>query len=126
MPDPYAYASFHVEDVAKDLPLLEGAEPEAEFPLQPEEVIEDQEQDLEQDLTDLFNTQGKHKCMIKPSTIYIWVLQLLLYLCIYVYRSWLIPSCMSRICLPKFLDIPDELVWIGTTALLSAIVPVVI
>ena len=58
-----AYASFHVEDVAKDLPLLEGAEPEAEFPLQPEEVIEDQEQDLEQDLTDFYNTQGKHRCM---------------------------------------------------------------
>jgi len=61
-----AYASFHVEDVAKDLPLLEGAEPEAEFPLQPEEVIEDQEQDLEQDLTDFYNTQGKHRCMINP------------------------------------------------------------
>ena len=58
-----AYASFHVEDVAKDLPLLEGAEPEAEFPLQPEEVIEDQEQDLEQDLTDFYNTQGKPRCM---------------------------------------------------------------
>ena len=61
-----AYASFHVEDVAKDLPLLEGAKPEAEFPLQPEEVIEDQEQDLEQDLTDFYNTQGKHRCMINP------------------------------------------------------------
>ena len=56
-----AYASFHVEDVAKDLPLLEGAEPEAEFPLQPEEVIEDQEQALEQDLTDSFSQQGKHR-----------------------------------------------------------------
>ena len=64
-----AYASFHVEDVAKDLPLLEGAEPEAEFPLQPEEVIEDQEQDLEQDLTDFYNNQGKHRCMINPVPI---------------------------------------------------------
>ena len=61
-----AYASFHVEDVAKDLPLLEGAEPEAEFPLQPEEVIEDQEQDLEQDLIDFYNTQGKHRFMYTP------------------------------------------------------------
>ena len=62
-----AYASFHVEDVAKDLPLLEGAEPEAEFPLQPEEVIEDQEQDLEQDLIDFYNTQGKPRFILKPS-----------------------------------------------------------
>ena len=54
-----AYASFHVEDIAKDLPLLEGAEPKAEFPLQAEEVIEVQEQDLEQDLPDFYNTQGK-------------------------------------------------------------------
>ena len=64
-----AYASFHVEDVAKDLPLLEGAEPEAEFPLQPEEVIEDQEQALEQDLTDSFSQQGKHR-FIYPSILH--------------------------------------------------------
>ena len=62
-----AYASFHVEDVAKELPLLEGVEPEAEFPLQPEEVIEDQEQDLEQDLIDFYNTQGKPRFILKPS-----------------------------------------------------------
>ena len=79
-----AYASFHVEDVAKDLPLLEGAEPEAEFSLQPEEVIEDQEQDLEQDLTDFYYTQGKHRCMIKkPSTPFsIESYSYYLYLCI--------------------------------------------
>ena len=73
-----AYASFHVEDVAKDLPLLEGAEPEAEFLLQPKEVIEDQEQDLEQDLTDFYNTQGKHRCMKTQYPFFNWVLQLLL------------------------------------------------
>ena len=66
-----AYASFHVENVAKDLPLLEGAEPEAEYPLQPEEVIEDQEQDLEQDLTDFYNTQGKPRFIFKTQCHYI-------------------------------------------------------
>ena len=40
------------------------------------------------------------------------------------YRSCLTPSCMSRTCLSNFVDIPDELGCIGTTALLSAIVPV--
>ena len=38
----------------------------------------------------------------------------------------MIPSCMIRICLSKFLDTQLKLVCIGTTALLSAIVPVVI
>ena len=78
-----AYASFHVEDVAKDLPLLEGAELEAEFLLQPEEVIEDQEQDLEQDLTDFYNTQGKHRFIYTPVS-YISLISVLPYLLVHL------------------------------------------
>ena len=62
----------HVEHAGQDHAATEVGE--AEEVHQEEEnqqfVGEDQEQDLEQDLTDFFNTQGKHRCMIKPSSVY--------------------------------------------------------
>ena len=67
MPDPYAYASFHVEDVVSDQQVI-GAVPvgEAEEVYQEGEQQqfegEDQEQNLE--LTNFVDTQGKHRCMI--------------------------------------------------------------
>ena len=64
---------------------IEGAEAEAEevYQEQPQESeVAEEDQELGTDFTDCYNTQGKHRCMIKPSTIYIRVLQLLLYLCI--------------------------------------------
>jgi len=66
-------ASFHVEHAVKEQLAVEGAEAEAEEVYQeeqPQYVGEDQEQALEQDLTDSFSQQGKHRCMIKPSSIY--------------------------------------------------------
>jgi len=72
---PCAYASFHVEHVAKEHLAIEGAEAEVEHQEEQqsgeEYVGEDQEQNLEQDLTDFYNTQGKHRCMINlvPFTI---------------------------------------------------------
>ena len=61
-----------------------GAGTEAEHQEEPpqEEEYVDEEQDQDQELTNFYNTQGKHRCMINPSSIYNWVLQLLLYLCI--------------------------------------------
>ena len=63
----------HVEHVGQDHAATEVGEAEEvhQEEQQQKYVGEDQEQDLEQDLTDFFNTQGKHRCMIKPSTIYI-------------------------------------------------------
>ena len=73
MPNLYAYASFHVEHVDKE--YAAGAEPEAEFQ-EPEGQYEvaDPEQEQEADFTDSFSQQGKPRCMIKPSSIYNWVL----------------------------------------------------
>ena len=75
----------HVEHAGQDHAATEVGEAEEvhqEEGQQQQYVGEDQEQALEQDLTDSFSQQGKHRCMIKPSSIYNWVLQLLLYLCI--------------------------------------------
>ena len=70
VPNLYAYAPFHVEHVDKE--YAAGAEPEGEIQ-EPEWQYEaaDPEQELEADFTDSFSQQGKHRCMIKPSTIYI-------------------------------------------------------
>ena len=47
---------------------IEGAEAEAEHQEeQPqEEEYVGEEQDPDQELTNFYNTQGKHRCMIKP------------------------------------------------------------
>ena len=76
MPNRYAYASFHVEHVDRE--YAAGAEPEVEVQdpegqhLEEEYEGADQEPELElgTDFTDCFNTQGKHRCMIKPSSVY--------------------------------------------------------
>ena len=69
MPNLYAYAPFHVENVDKEYAV--GAEPEAESQ-EPEGQYEgaDQDQEFGTDSTDCFSQQGKHRCMIKPSSIY--------------------------------------------------------
>ena len=61
-----------------------GAGTEAEHQEEPpqEEEYVDEEQDQDKELTNFYNTQGKHRYMINPSSIHFWVLQLLLYLCI--------------------------------------------
>ena len=58
--------------------MIEGAEAEAEevYQEQPQESeVAEEDQELGTDFTDCYNTQGKHRCMIKPSSIYNWVLQ---------------------------------------------------
>ena len=66
MPNPYAYASFHVEHVDKE--YAAGVEPEVEIQ-EPEGQLyvgadQEQEPEPEQELTNFDNTQGKHRCMI--------------------------------------------------------------
>ena len=62
MPNPYAYASFHVDSAARvdQVINVEGARPEAEFQ-EPEGQYEaaDPEQEQEADFTDSFSQQGK-------------------------------------------------------------------
>ena len=61
-------ASFHVEHVDKE--YATGVKPEVEIQ-EPEGQLyvgadQEQEPELEQDLTNIGNTQGKHRCMINP------------------------------------------------------------
>ena len=68
MPDPYAYASFHVEDVVSDQQVI-GAVPvgEAEevYQEQPQESeVAEEDQEFGTDFANFYNTQGKHRCMI--------------------------------------------------------------
>ncbi len=81
MSDPYACASLHVEHVEKEYAVGAGTEVEVQDPegqhLEEEYEGADQDQELGTDFTDCFSQQGKHRCMIKPSTIYIWVLQII-------------------------------------------------
>ena len=71
MPDPYAYASFHVEHVGKKYAAgvdteVEVQDPEGQFPEETYVGAErEQEPELEQELT-VFNTPGKHRCMLNP------------------------------------------------------------
>ena len=70
MPNPYAYASFHVEHVDKE--YATGAEPEAEFQ-EPEGQYEaaDPEQEQEANFTDSFSQQGKPRFILKTQCHYI-------------------------------------------------------
>ena len=59
----------HVEHAGQDHAATEVGEAEEvhqEEEQQQQYVGEDQEQALEQDLTDFFNTQGKPRCMLNP------------------------------------------------------------
>ena len=64
MSNPYACASFHVEHVDKEYAIGAGTEVEAQDPegqhLEEEYEEADQEPGSEQDLTNFYNTQGKH------------------------------------------------------------------
>ena len=69
MPDPYAYASFHVEHVDKE--YAAGVEPEVEIQ-EPEGQLyvgadQEQEPEPEQELTNFYYTQGKPRFIWKPS-----------------------------------------------------------
>ena len=66
MPNLYAYAPFHIENVDKEYAV--GAEPEAESQ-EPEGQYEaaNPEQELEADFTDSFSQQGKPRFILKPS-----------------------------------------------------------
>ncbi len=53
---------------------IEGAEAEVEYQEEEQQQYvgadQEQEPELEQELTNFVDTQGKHRCMIKPSSIY--------------------------------------------------------
>ena len=74
MSDPYACASFHVEHVDKEYAAGAGTEVEVQDPegqhLEEEYKGADQELEPEPELTNSYNTQGKPRCMINPSSIY--------------------------------------------------------
>ena len=70
-------ASFHVDSAVRDdqVTNVEGVEPEVEIQ-EPEGQLyvgadQEQEPEPEQELTNFYNTQGKHRCMINliPFTI---------------------------------------------------------
>ena len=71
MSDPYACASFHVEHVDKE--YAAGAETEVEVqdpegqPL--EEEYEGADQEPEPELTNFYNTQGKHRFISNPVSL---------------------------------------------------------
>ncbi len=58
----------HVEHVGQDLVAAEVGEAEEAYQEEEQQqfVGEDQEQELEQELTNFVDTQGKHRCMINP------------------------------------------------------------
>ena len=66
---------FHVEHAGQDLAATEVGEAEEVYHEEEQQQFasEDQEQgpELEQELTNFVNTQGKHRCMINPSSLYI-------------------------------------------------------
>ena len=70
MPDPYAYASFHVEDVVSDQQAIEAVpvgEAEEVYQEQPQESeVAEEDQEFGTDPANFYNTQGKHRCMINP------------------------------------------------------------
>ena len=65
MPDPYAYASFHVEDVVSDQQAIEAVpvgEAEEVYQEQPQKSeVAEEDQELGTDFTNIVNTQGKHR-----------------------------------------------------------------
>ena len=71
MSDPYACASFHVEHVDKEYAAGAGTKVEVQDPegqhLEEELEGADQEQELEQDLTNFVDTQGKPRFIWKPN-----------------------------------------------------------
>ena len=73
MPNLYAYASFHVEHVDKGYAAeveteVEVQDPEGQFP-EDQCVGADQEPELEQELTNFVDTQGKHRFISNPVSL---------------------------------------------------------
>ena len=86
MSNPYACASFHVEHVDKEYAVGAGTEVEAQDPegqhLEEEYEEADQEPGSEQDLTNFYNTQGKHRFMLNPLSLNLSLTITTIYLCI--------------------------------------------
>ena len=60
-------ASFHVEPTGQDPAAAEVGEAEEVYQEEQQQYVgEDQEQALEQDLTNFVDTQGKPRCMLNP------------------------------------------------------------
>ena len=72
----------HVEHVGQDHAAIEVGEAEEVHQEEQQQQFDGEDQEQNQELTNFVDTQGKHRCRIKPSSVYNWVLQLLLYLCI--------------------------------------------
>ena len=70
-----------LEHVGQDHAATEVGEAEEVHQEEEQQQFEGEDQEQNQELTNYYNTQGKHRCMINPSSIYNWVLQLLLYWC---------------------------------------------
>ncbi len=72
----------HVEHAGQDHAATEVGEAEEVYQEEEQQQFEGEDQEQNQELTNFVDTQGKRRCMIYPIPFYIWVLQLLLYLCI--------------------------------------------
>ena len=57
------HAFYHVDTAAKELPLTEVEEPEAEYQKQPEPEYKVADQASEQDCTNYETQQGKPRCI---------------------------------------------------------------
>src|SRR6266540_6032212 len=109
-------ASYHVEPAGQDPAAAEVGEAEEVYQEEQQQYVgEDQEQALEQDITNFVDTQGKHRFMypsILPKFKFMQAPVHLKTQCHYnkfksynyyyvyalSYRRCLIPSCMSRTC----------------------------
>ena len=67
MPDPYAYATFHVEHVDKE--YAAGVEPKVEIQEPEGQLYVGADQELEQELTNFVDTQGKHRFISNPMSL---------------------------------------------------------
>ena len=64
-------ASFHVEPTGQDPAAAEVGEAEEVYQEEQQQYVgEDQEQALEQDLTNFVDTQGKHRFIINPVSLH--------------------------------------------------------
>src|SRR5438132_12904338 len=60
----------HVEHVGQDHAATEVGEAEEVYQEGEQQQFEGEDQEQNQELTNFVDTQGKHRCMIKPSSVY--------------------------------------------------------
>src|SRR5438132_13307100 len=60
----------HVEHAGQDHTATEVGEAEEVYQEEEQQQFEGEDQEQNQELTNFIDTQGKHRCMIKPSSIY--------------------------------------------------------